>query len=281
VIVVDTAHGHSQGVLDRVRLGQEDFPHCRSSAATSSPATPRWRCVDAGADAVKVGVGPGSICTTRIVAGVGVPQITAIGDGRRGAAGPHPADRRRRHPLLRRHRQGAGRRRLTRDDRRPVRRHRGGARARSSCSRAAATRATAAWARWARWSKGSKDRYFQDASDADKLVPEGIEGRVPYRGPLRNIVHQLVGGLRASMGYVGCATSRTCAPSRASSASPTPACARATSTTCRSPRKRRITAHELSRRGWREGMRGDRAEPHDDLSAIDIHPRPTHTATRS
>ena len=153
---------------------------CRSSAATSPPATPRCALVEAGADAVKVGIGPGSICTTRIVAGVGVPQITAVDDGRRGAEGPRPADRRRRHPLLGRHRQGDRRRRATRDDRRPVRRHRGGAgrgRAVPGPQLQELPRHGLARRDGARLARTATSRTRRDA---EKLVPEGIEGRVPY-----------------------------------------------------------------------------------------------------
>ena len=125
VIIVDTAHGHAQGVIDRVAWAKQRFPRLQVIGGNIVTGDAALALLDAGADAVKVGVGPGSICTTRVVAGVGVPQVTAIDDGRRGVAGPHSADRRRRHPLLRRHRQGDRRRRIDGDDRRPVRRHRG------------------------------------------------------------------------------------------------------------------------------------------------------------
>ena len=142
--------------------------------------------VDAGADAVKVGIGPGSICTTRIVAGVGVPQITAVANVA-AALAPHGV------PLiadggiryLGRHRQGDRRRRALRDDRRPVRRHRGSARARSSCTRALRYKSYRGMGSLGAMAQahGSRDRYFQDATaELEKLVPEGIEGRVPYKG---------------------------------------------------------------------------------------------------
>jgi len=206
VIVVDTSHGHSQGVLDRVSWVKKRYPQVQvvgGNVATSAGAA---ALVDHGADGVKVGIGPGSICTTRIVAGVGVPQISAIADALAGVAArdvPVIAD--------------------------------GGIRYSGDIAKALAAGASAVMlgslfagteespgetelfqgrsyksyrgmGSLGAMEKGSKDRYFQDASDADKLVPEGIEGRVPYRGPLSGVVHQLAGGLRATMGYVGCAT---------------------------------------------------------------------------
>ncbi|KAA2284415.1 IMP dehydrogenase [Arenimonas fontis] len=205
VIVVDTAHGHSQGVLDRVAWAKKHYPNLQVIGGNIVTGDAALALMDAGADAVKVGVGPGSICTTRIVAGVGVPQITAI---------DMVAD------VLK--------------DRIPLIAD-GGIRYSGDIAKALAAGASAVMigglfagteespgevelfqgrsyksyrgmGSLGAMEKGSKDRYFQDASDADKLVPEGIEGRVPYRGLLRNIVHQLAGGLRASMGYVGCAT---------------------------------------------------------------------------
>ncbi|MBL8298747.1 MAG: IMP dehydrogenase [Rhodanobacteraceae bacterium] len=206
VIVVDTAHGHSQGVLDRVAWIKKNFPDMQVIGGNIVTGDAARALVDAGADAVKVGVGPGSICTTRIVAGVGVPQISAVSmvaEALRDANVPLIAD--------------------------------GGIRYSGDIAKALVAGASCVMiggmfagteeapgevelyqgrsyksyrgmGSLGAMQKGSKDRYFQDEADADKLVPEGIEGRVPYRGPLRNIVHQLVGGLRASMGYVGCAT---------------------------------------------------------------------------
>ncbi len=170
--------------------------------------------IDAGVDGIKVGVGPGSICTTRVVAGIGVPAGHRHLRGRaRGPRRRYPGDRRRWPAVLRRHRQGARRRRRHRDAGQPA----GGLRGvpgRAACSSTASSSSrTAAWARWAPCSRAarrksySKDRYFQaDVGADDKLVPEGIEGQVPYRGPLANVLHQLVGGLRQTMGYVGAAT---------------------------------------------------------------------------
>ena len=167
--------------------------------------------VEAGADAVKVGIGPGSICTTRIVTGVGVPQIMAIDIGRHGAQGQRrAADRRRRRPLLGRPRQGHRRRRRHGDDGRHVRRHRRGAGRSRCCTRAAATRATAAWARSARCSRAAPTATSRKRAasnpNTDKLVPEGIEGQVPYKGSVVAIMFQMAGGLRAAMHYCGCAS---------------------------------------------------------------------------
>ncbi|MFC3267922.1 IMP dehydrogenase [Vulcaniibacterium thermophilum] len=205
VIVVDTAHGHAQGVLDRVRWVKKHFPQVQVIGGNIVTGDAALALEDAGADAVKVGVGPGSICTTRIVAGVGVPQVTAVS-----MVAEALQDR---IPLI----------------------ADGGIRYSGDIGKAIAAGASTVMigglfagteeapgevelfqgrsyksyrgmGSLGAMEKGSKDRYFQDASDADKLVPEGIEGRVPYRGPLRNVVHQLAGGLRATMGYVGCAT---------------------------------------------------------------------------
>lgn len=206
VIIVDTAHGHSQGVLDRVRWVKNTFPDIQVIGGNIVTGDAALALVDAGADAVKVGVGPGSICTTRIVAGVGVPQISAVdmvAQALKHTDVPLIAD--------------------------------GGIRYSGDIAKALVAGASCVMiggmfagteeapgevelyqgrsyksyrgmGSLGAMQKGSKDRYFQDDADADKLVPEGIEGRVPYRGPLRSIVHQLTGGLRASMGYVGCAT---------------------------------------------------------------------------
>ena len=205
VIVVDTAHGHSQGVLDRIRWARNAYPKLQIIGGNIVTGDAALALMDAGADAVKVGVGPGSICTTRIVAGVGVPQITAIdmvaealqdripliadggirysGDiGKALAAGASTVMI---GGLFAGTEESPGETELFQG--RSYKNYRG-------------------MGSLGAMEKGSKDRYFQDASDADKLVPEGIEGRVPYRGPLSGVVHQLVGGLRATMGYVGCAT---------------------------------------------------------------------------
>lgn len=205
VIIVDTAHGHSQGVIDRVRWVKQTFPQVQVIGGNIVTGDAALALMDAGADAVKVGVGPGSICTTRVVAGVGVPQITAVD-----MVAEALQDR---IPLI----------------------ADGGIRYSGDIGKALAAGASTVMigglfagteeapgevelyqgrsyksyrgmGSLAAMEKGSKDRYFQDASDADKLVPEGIEGRVPYRGPVGGIVHQLIGGLRATMGYVGCGT---------------------------------------------------------------------------
>ena len=207
VIVVDTAHGHSQGVIDRVAWVKKHFPEVQVIGGNIATAAAAKDLVAAGADAVKVGIGPGSICTTRIVAGIGVPQITAISDvaeALKGTGVPLIAD--------------------------------GGIRFSGDISKAVAAGASAimigsllagteeapgdvelfqgSYYKAYRGmgsmgamsgSTGSSDRYFQDAAAGiEKLVPEGIEGRVPYKGPMSAIVHQLMGGLRASMGYTGC-----------------------------------------------------------------------------
>ncbi|BCL75664.1 inosine-5'-monophosphate dehydrogenase [Jeongeupia sp. HS-3] len=209
VIVVDTAHGHSQGVIDRVRWVKQNYPQVQVIGGNIATAAAALALVEAGADAVKVGIGPGSICTTRIVAGVGVPQITAVAN---------VADALAKHGIP-----------LIAD---------GGIRFSGDISKAIAAGASCVMLGGLfagteeapgevelyqgrsyksyrgmgslgamAGSNGSSDRYFQDnVNNADKLVPEGIEGRVPYKGPLTAIVHQLMGGLRSSMGYLGCAT---------------------------------------------------------------------------
>ncbi|MBN8735916.1 MAG: IMP dehydrogenase [Xanthomonadales bacterium] len=204
VIVVDTAHGHSQGVLDRVAWVRKNFPDLQMIAGNIVTADAALALRDAGVDAVKVGVGPGSICTTRIVAGVGVPQVTAISmvaDALKDSI-----------PLI-----ADGGVRYSGDVAKAIV-------AGASCvmlgSMFAGTeeapgeielyqgrsyKSYRGMGSLGAMQSGSSDRYFQEQAAADKLVPEGIEGRVPYRGPLRAIVHQLVGGLRASMGYCGCA----------------------------------------------------------------------------
>ena len=205
VVVVDTAHGHSQGVLDRVRWVKKHYPNVQLIAGNIVTGDAALALVDAGVDAVKVGVGPGSICTTRIVAGVGVPQITAI-DMVASALKDQV-------PLI-----ADGGIRYSGDVAKAIA---AGAATVMLGSMFAGTeeapgevelyqgrsyKSYRGMGSLGAMQMGSKDRYFQDEADTDKLVPEGIEGRVPYRGPLRSIVHQLVGGLRASMGYCGCAT---------------------------------------------------------------------------
>ena len=206
IIVVDTAHGHSQGVLDRVKWVKQnyDVQVIGGNIATGEAAQ---ALVEAGADGVKVGIGPGSICTTRVIAGVGVPQITAIANvaaALDGTGVPLIAD--------------------------------GGIRYSGDMAKAIAAggycimvgsmfagteeapgevilyqgrsyKSYRGMGSLGAMKQGSSDRYFQDTSEGtEKLVPEGIEGRVAYKGPLSAIVHQMLGGLRSSMGYVGCAT---------------------------------------------------------------------------
>jgi IMP dehydrogenase len=209
-IVVDTAHGHSKGVLDRVRWVKQNYPQVDVVGGNIATGAAALALVEAGADAVKVGIGPGSICTTRIVAGVGVPQITAIDNvatALKGTGVPLIAD--------------------------------GGIRYSGDIAKAIAAGASTVMmggmfagteeapgeivlfqgrsyksyrgmGSIGAMQQGSADRYFQDTAggnpNADKLVPEGIEGRVPYKGSMVAIVFQMAGGLRASMGYCGCAT---------------------------------------------------------------------------
>jgi len=207
VIVVDTAHGHSAGVIERVRWVKKHYPNIQVVGGNIATAAAARALVEAGADAVKVGIGPGSICTTRIVAGVGVPQITAIADVAQALEGtgvPLIAD--------------------------------GGIRYSGDVSKALAAGASTCMmggmfagteeapgevvlfqgrsyksyrgmGSLGAMADGSADRYFQDPNNnVDKLVPEGIEARVPYKGSVIAIIYQLVGGIRASMGYCGCAT---------------------------------------------------------------------------
>jgi IMP dehydrogenase len=209
-IVVDTAHGHSKGVIDRVRWVKQNYPQVDVVGGNIATGAAALALVEAGADAVKVGIGPGSICTTRIVAGVGVPQITAIDNvatALQGTGVPLIAD--------------------------------GGIRYSGDIAKAIAAGASTVMmggmfagteeapgeivlfqgrsyksyrgmGSIGAMQQGSADRYFQDTAggnpNADKLVPEGIEGRVPYKGSMVAIVFQMAGGLRASMGYCGCGT---------------------------------------------------------------------------
>ena len=207
VIVVDTAHGHSQGVIDRVRWVKQNFPEVQVIGGNIATAAAARDLAAAGADAVKVGIGPGSICTTRIIAGVGVPQLTAVhnvSEALKGSGVSVIAD--------------------------------GGIRFSGDIAKALAAGADCVMlggmfagtdeapgeielyqgrayksyrgmGSLGAMSQGSSDRYFQEKTDnTEKYVPEGIEGRVPHKGPIINIIHQLVGGLRSSMGYLGCAT---------------------------------------------------------------------------
>lgn len=207
VVVVDTAHGHSQGVLDRVRWVKKNFPQVEVIGGNIATADAARALVDCGADGVKVGIGPGSICTTRIVAGVGVPQITAIhnvSEALKGTGVPMIADGGIRYSgdiakaiaagadtvmlggLLAGTEEAPGEVELFQG--RSYKSYRG-------MGSLGAMQA------------GSSDRYFQENNaNVDKFVPEGIEGRVPYKGSALAVIHQLMGGVRSSMGYLGCAT---------------------------------------------------------------------------
>jgi IMP dehydrogenase len=207
VLVIDTAHGHSKGVIDAVRATKKEHPHVQIVAGNVATADATEALIEAGVDAVKVGIGPGSICTTRIVAGVGVPQFTAIADCARAAS-------KKDIPII-----ADGGIKFSGD---VVKAIAAGAETVMIGSLFAGTDETPGqvvlyqgrsykqyrgMGSLGAMRKGSKDRYAQaDVEDAGKLVPEGIEGRVPHRGPLGNVVYQLVGGLRAGMGYTGCRT---------------------------------------------------------------------------
>jgi IMP dehydrogenase len=206
VLIVDTAHGHSKGVLDRVGWIKRRYPRVEVIGGNIATAEAARALVEAGADGVKVGIGPGSICTTRIVAGVGVPQITAISDVAGGLAGTGV-------PLI-----ADGGIRYSGDIAKAIA---AGASSVMMGSMFAGTeeapgevvlyqgrsyKTYRGMGSLGAMQEGAADRYFQDpASNADKLVPEGIEGRVPYKGSVLAIIYQLCGGLRASMGYCGCA----------------------------------------------------------------------------
>ncbi len=207
VIVVDTAHGHSQGVIDKVRWVKQNFPDVQVIGGNIATAAAAEALRDAGADAVKVGIGPGSICTTRIVTGIGVPQITAVSNVARALAKdgiPLIADGGIRFSGDVAKALAAGAYSImmggifagTEEAPGEVELYQG--RSYKSYRGMGSLGAMAQ-------KEGSSDRYFQESSDQDKLVPEGIEGRVPYKGSLLAIVHQMVGGIRASMGYTGCA----------------------------------------------------------------------------
>ena len=207
VIVVDTAHGHSQGVLDRVSWVKKRFPSIDVIGGNIATGDAARALVDHGADGVKVGIGPGSICTTRIVAGVGVPQITAIqmvSDALRDSGVPLVGDGGIRYSgdICKAIAAGADCVMLgglfagTEEAPGEVELYQG--RSYKSYRGMGSIGAMA---------DGAADRYFQDSSaNVDKLVPEGIEGRVPYKGTVLAVIHQLIGGLRSSMGYLGCAT---------------------------------------------------------------------------
>ncbi len=204
VLVIDTAHGHSEGVLQALARTRERFPDTQIIAGNIATAAGSAALVERGADAVKVGIGPGSICTTRVVAGIGVPQLTAVMEAARGASGRVPviadggirfsgdivkalaagADSCMMGSLLAGTEESPGESFLLEGRRYKVVRGMGSL---------------------AAMEEGSADRYFQEGQEARKLVPEGIEGRVPYKGPAADVVYQLVGGIRSGMGYCGCA----------------------------------------------------------------------------
>ncbi|MEL7239288.1 MAG: IMP dehydrogenase, partial [Planctomycetota bacterium] len=205
-IVVDTAHGHSKGVIDTVKALKDRYPDLQIVAGNVATAEGTSALIEAGADAVKVGIGPGSICTTRIVAGVGVPQISAIADCT-AAAKPHGV------PII-----GDGGIKYSGD---VVKAMAAGADCVMVGSLLAgvaespgevvlfegrAFKAYRGMGSLGAMQQGSADRYAQAGVASPKLVPEGIEGRVPFKGPLEETVWQLVGGLRAGMGYVGAAS---------------------------------------------------------------------------
>ena len=206
VIIVDTAHGHSQGVLDRVRWVKQNYPQIDVIGGNIATADAAKALVEAGADGVKVGIGPGSICTTRIVAGVGVPQITAISNVADALAGlniPLIADGGIRYSgdVAKALASGASSVMLgslfagTEEAPGEVELYQG--RSYKSYRGMGSLGAMSQ-------QQGSSDRYFQENVDSiEKLVPEGIEGRVPYKGSLYAIIHQLLGGIRSSMGYTG------------------------------------------------------------------------------
>jgi IMP dehydrogenase len=209
VIIVDTAHGHSQGVLDKVRWVKQNFPELQVIGGNIATADAARALLDAGADGVKVGIGPGSICTTRIVAGVGVPQITAVSNvaaALKGTGVPLIADGGIRYSGDVAKALAAGAHAVmlgglfagTEEAPGEVELFQG--RSYKSYRGMGSLGAMAQ-------QQGSSDRYFQEATEnVEKLVPEGIEGRVPYKGSVLAIIHQLLGGIRSSMGYTGNAT---------------------------------------------------------------------------
>lgn len=210
VIVVDTAHGHSQGVLDRVKWVKTNFPQVEVIGGNIATGAAALALVDHGADGVKVGIGPGSICTTRIVAGVGVPQIAAIQNVAKALQGTGV-------PLI-----ADGGIRFSGDIAKAIA---SGAHVVMLGGLFAGTeeapgeielfqgrsyKSYRGMGSLGAMQQGSSDRYFQEGeSNQDKLVPEGVEGRVPYKGSVLAVIHQLMGGLRASMGYLGCANIAT------------------------------------------------------------------------
>ncbi len=208
VVIIDTAHGHSQGVLDKIRWVKQNYPDVQVIGGNIATAEAALALVEAGADGVKVGIGPGSICTTRIVAGVGVPQITAVtnvADALKGTGVPLIADGGIRYSGDVAKALAAGAHAImlgglfagTEEAPGEVELYQG--RSYKSYRGMGSLGAMSQ-------QQGSSDRYFQEEDNVEKLVPEGIEGRVPYKGTMLAIIHQLLGGIRASMGYTGCET---------------------------------------------------------------------------
>jgi len=207
VVIVDTAHGHSRNVLERVRAVKRAYPKLQLIAGNIVTAEAAKALIDAGADGVKVGIGPGSICTTRIVAGVGIPQITAVAtvaEALEGTGVPCISDGGIRYSgdIAKAIVAGAHSTMIgglfagTEESPGEIELYQG--RSYKSYRGMGSIGAMAQ-------QHGSSDRYFQDTTEElEKLVPEGIEGRVPYKGSIVAIVQQLVGGLRAAMGYTGC-----------------------------------------------------------------------------
>ena len=206
VVVIDTAHGHSKGVLDRVRKTKKDYPNLEIIAGNIATAQGALDLVKAGADSVKVGIGPGSICTTRIIAGVGVPQVSAIADvadALKDSEIPLIADGGVRYSGDAAKAFAAGAHSVmlgsmfagTEESPGEVELYQGRS---YKAYRGMGSMGAMGQAH------GSSDRYFQAELAAEKLVPEGIEGRVPFKGSIRPIIHQIVGGIRSSMGYTGC-----------------------------------------------------------------------------
>jgi IMP dehydrogenase len=206
VVIVDTAHGHSRGVIERVRIIKRAYPNLQVIAGNVVTGEAATALVEAGVDGVKIGVGPGSICTTRVVAGVGIPQITAVAEVAKALEGtgiPAIADGGIRYSgdIAKALVAGAHSTMIgglfagTEESPGEVELYQG--RSYKSYRGMGSLGAMSQ-------QHGSSDRYFQAAEELEKLVPEGIEGRVPYKGSIVAIVHQLIGGLRAAMGYTGC-----------------------------------------------------------------------------
>jgi IMP dehydrogenase len=206
VIVVDTAHGHSKGVLERVAWIKKHYPAMQVIGGNIATGDAARALKEVGADAVKVGIGPGSICTTRMVAGVGMPQLTAISNVVKALEGSEVkviADGGIRYSgdIVKALAAGAHcvmiGSLLAGTDEAP---------GQVEIYQGRSYKSYRGMGSLGAMGEGSSDRYFQEGASADKLVPEGVEGRVPYKGPMVNVIHQLMGGLRSGMGYTGCAS---------------------------------------------------------------------------